>query len=660
MRLRQIGNKKVSRMAFIALLFMAMAAFHLAPSGAQAAQATLSWSAPTTYTDGTPLTSLSGYTVHAGTARGSYTQNISVGQATSYTLSSLSDATTYYFAVSATDASGNASKPSNEVAFTTAAAPAPIPLYTLSASAGSGGTITPSGSLVVSKGASQSFTITSGTGYKIADVTVDGVSVGAVASYAFSNIAAGHKIAASFASATTSTPAPATGSWQNQAITPQSGTFTALFDMTPGANKIDAVAGFAPVQAKGYPDMAAIVRFNNTGNIDARNGGAYTARVAYTYAAGKTYRVRMVVNVSTHSYDVYVAPQGGTETQLAAGYAFRTEQATASTLTNFTSYAGTGTQQVANLSVTAATATFAPATISQTWQNKSITPQSGIFTASFDLVPNANNIDAVTGLSQAEAKAYGDMAAIVRFNNAGNIDARNGGAYTARVAYPYAAGKTYRVRMVVNVPTHRYDVYVAPQGGTETQLAAGYAFRTEQATASTLTNFTSYAGTGTQQVANLSVTAATTTFAPMTSSSTWQNKTVTAQSGTFTARFDLVPGANNINAVTGLSPVLAKGYGDMAAIVRLNDAGRIDARNGSTYAARVSIPYAAGKVYKVRMVVNVPTRRYDVYVTPPGGAETQLAAGYAFRTEQASASSLNNVTVFAGTGSHQLSNLSLQ
>ena len=350
MRLRQIGSKAVSRAAFIALLFMATAAFHLAPSGAQAAQATISWSAPTTYTDGTPLTSLSGYTLHAGTAAGSYSQNISVGNATSYTLSSLSDATTYYFAVSATDASGSASKPSNEVAFTTAAAPAPTPLYTLSASAGSGGTITPSGSVVLSKGASQSYTVTPGTGYKIAGVTVDGASVGAVASYTFSNIAASHNISASFASTTTSTPPPATG-WQNQAIAPQSGTFTALFDMTPGANKIDALAGFSPVQAKAYGDMAAIVRFNNTGTIDARNGSNYAARVAVPYAAGKLYRVRMVVNVSTRRYDVYVTPPGGAETQLAAGYAFRTEQASASSLNNVTVFAGTGSHQLSNLSL---------------------------------------------------------------------------------------------------------------------------------------------------------------------------------------------------------------------------------------------------------------------------------------------------------------------
>ena len=43
------------------------------------------------------------------------------------------------------------------------------------------------------------FTITPASCYQIADVLVDGVSVGAVASYTFNDVAANHTIAASFA-----------------------------------------------------------------------------------------------------------------------------------------------------------------------------------------------------------------------------------------------------------------------------------------------------------------------------------------------------------------------------------------------------------------------------------------------------------------------------
>jgi hypothetical protein len=73
-----------------------------------------------------------------------------------------------------------------------------IPTNTITASAGANGTITPSGSVSVTVGASQTFSIAPLTGYAISDVLVDGTSVGAVATYTFSNVTANHTIAASF------------------------------------------------------------------------------------------------------------------------------------------------------------------------------------------------------------------------------------------------------------------------------------------------------------------------------------------------------------------------------------------------------------------------------------------------------------------------------
>jgi hypothetical protein len=70
--------------------------------------------------------------------------------------------------------------------------------FTITASAGTGGSITPSGSVTVNYGANQTFTITPNTGYHIKDVKVDGTSVGAVSSYIFTNITANHTIEAIF------------------------------------------------------------------------------------------------------------------------------------------------------------------------------------------------------------------------------------------------------------------------------------------------------------------------------------------------------------------------------------------------------------------------------------------------------------------------------
>jgi hypothetical protein len=74
-----------------------------------------------------------------------------------------------------------------------------IDTHTIAATAGANGSITPSGSVTVNHGASQTFAIAPNPGYHIADVLVDGASVGPVASYTFTNVIANHTISATFA-----------------------------------------------------------------------------------------------------------------------------------------------------------------------------------------------------------------------------------------------------------------------------------------------------------------------------------------------------------------------------------------------------------------------------------------------------------------------------
>jgi hypothetical protein len=70
--------------------------------------------------------------------------------------------------------------------------------YRITASAGTGGTISPSGVTSVKYNSNQAYSITANTGYQISDVTVDGVSVGAVSTYSFNNVTANHTISATF------------------------------------------------------------------------------------------------------------------------------------------------------------------------------------------------------------------------------------------------------------------------------------------------------------------------------------------------------------------------------------------------------------------------------------------------------------------------------
>lgn len=73
-----------------------------------------------------------------------------------------------------------------------------IPTFTITASAGANGTITPSGTITVNQGESKSFTISPNLGYQISQVTVDGANQGAISTYTFTNIQANHTISAVF------------------------------------------------------------------------------------------------------------------------------------------------------------------------------------------------------------------------------------------------------------------------------------------------------------------------------------------------------------------------------------------------------------------------------------------------------------------------------
>lgn len=72
------------------------------------------------------------------------------------------------------------------------------PNFTIAASAGANGSISPSGNVLVNQGANQGFTIAPNSGYQVSTVTVDGTNAGAVTSYTFNNVQANHTISTAF------------------------------------------------------------------------------------------------------------------------------------------------------------------------------------------------------------------------------------------------------------------------------------------------------------------------------------------------------------------------------------------------------------------------------------------------------------------------------
>jgi hypothetical protein len=91
--------------------------------------------------------------------------------------------------------------------------------YTITASAGSNGSISPAGTTKVMQSDSKTYTIQPSSGYKVKSVLVDGVNVGAVTSYTFSNVSGNHTIKAEFQiSATVPFTDVSSSNWYYEAV----------------------------------------------------------------------------------------------------------------------------------------------------------------------------------------------------------------------------------------------------------------------------------------------------------------------------------------------------------------------------------------------------------------------------------------------------------
>jgi hypothetical protein len=194
----------------------------------------------------------------------------------------------------------------------------PIVQYTINASAGSNGSITPSGNISVTEGASQSFTIAASTGYHIADVLVDGNSQGAISSYNFTNISDNHSISATFAidQFTITVNAGANGSitpgtttvnyGSNQSFSIAANVGYHIVDVLVDGNSQGAVASynFANVTAAHTISATfAIDQFTITVNAGA-NGSITPGTTTVNYGSNQSFSI--AANVGYHIVDVLV------------------------------------------------------------------------------------------------------------------------------------------------------------------------------------------------------------------------------------------------------------------------------------------------------------------------------------------------------------------
>jgi hypothetical protein len=72
------------------------------------------------------------------------------------------------------------------------------------------------------------------------------------------------------------------------------------------------------------------------------------------------------------------------------------------------------------------------------------------------------------------------------------------------------------------------------------------------------------------------------------------------------------------------------------------------------------IPYHGGLKYHFRLVINIPTHRYSIFVTPPGSAELTVGSNFAFRDTQSTVTSLDHWGVRANSGSDTVCSFAIQ
>lgn len=237
----------------------------VSPTKLYAAQVTLAWNANTE-------PEVVGYKIYYGEASRSYPSFVKVEgrETTTCNISDLPDGRALYFAATAYDASGTESDFSEELV-----------CYAISATAGPGGSISPSGMYLAEKGGSQTFTITPATGYHIADVLVNGASVGPVSTYTFTAIAATQSISASFA-ADVKTYTISSSAGPNGTISP-----LGTVPVNQGANQT-----FTITPATNYKVLDVVVDGTSVGPVTSYTLNSVTANhtISATFAL-KTYTI---------------------------------------------------------------------------------------------------------------------------------------------------------------------------------------------------------------------------------------------------------------------------------------------------------------------------------------------------------------------------------
>ncbi|WP_221409478.1 Ig-like domain-containing protein [Marinoscillum furvescens] len=476
---------------------------------------------------------------------------------------------------------------------------------------------------------------------------------------------------------------PNTNTWTNTDLGSQSGTVVVEFDVIPYQSNVNSEIGVSDGNASSANDVAAMIRFQS-GKIHARDNQGYPS-THITYIEDETYHIKMVIDVSNHTYDVYANADGDTPTQIGTDNAFHSNS---SSITSFDKLAAilkstsTGYQvDVCNIQVDGNGSSSSAPTVS-------ITSPSNNSTVSGTISIDASASDVDGDLSGVQFKLngsnLGSQDTSSPYSYSWNTTGVSNGVYTLTAEASDAAGNTTTSSSItvtvsnasggsaptvsVTAPSHNATVSntvtISASASDPDSDLVGVQFKLNGSNLGSQDTSAPFSlswdsngvSNGSHTITALATDAAgnSTTSSSITvnvsnsggscetlpNNNSYVNTSIATQTSNFTIEFDVTP-SHNLHTEIGLSDGSVSHENDVAAVVRFKS-GKIHARDNQGWPS-TNIPFSAGDTYHIKMVVDLTNHTYDVFANKTGDSPSQIANDNDFHSNSSSITQIDKL-----------------